>query len=392
MSRSIVIVSTDPPPEGFQLHEPEDFTIHWYVCLESDHTDDYQDVLDLCRRKRAVGILAGTAPLLPLVAWVAEALGLVGVSVQLAQSMNDRALLLERLRASGVPTIPFRPAVSEDEAVRAAQSLGEPVIVQAVEGTEGARSRYVQHLPEVGLAYRQVTRHAESKRVLVTHPATAVRHSAYFYVYKGRVQPAALVDVVAEPRFMYPTLISVPGSIEQEVSMPLAELGHRVATAVRFTTGVLRVDVLETPIGLQVAGADMCPISNWLPFDLPRLSGITDLYQSALHLCSGQEPAHVAPGERSAAIAWLHARSGEVAAIEGTDAVQQTDNVEAVCVRIQAGDIIRHIVDQAGRDELGFVVATGLDTPTAADGASRAAAAIQIHTQTAYEDANNKAG
>lgn len=390
MSRSIVIVSNEPPPEGLQLHEPQDFTVHWYVCLTPDDPDDYQDVLDLCRRKRAVGILAGAAPMLPLVTWVSEALGLVGASVQLAQSMNDRALLLERLRASGVPTIPFRVALTEDEAVRAARALGEPVVIQAVEGTEGARSRYVQHLPEAGLAYRQVTRHTGSKRVLITHPVTATRHAAYYYVYKGAVTPALLLDVTVEPRFMFPIALGAPGSLEQETSPSLSDLGQRVVEAVRFTTGVLRIDILETPIGPQVAAADMCPVSSWLPCDLGRFTGITGIYDASLRLASGESPPPVTTPERSAAIAWLTASGGEVAAIEGEAEAAAIEGVEAVYVRVEPSDIIRHVVDQTGRDSLGYAVATAKDTRTAEARARQAAAAITIRTQAAYENAADK--
>lgn len=391
MTPSIVVVSSEPPPEGLQVNEPRDFSIHWYVCLSPDDPDDYQDVLDLCRRKRAVGILAGAAPQLPLVAWVSEALGLVGVSVQLAQSLNDRALLLERLRASGVPTIPFRVATTEEEAVRAAQALGEPVVVQAVEGTEGARSRYVQHLPEAGLGYRQVTRHTGSKRVLITHPVTATRHSVYFYVHKGAVTQALLLDVTIEPRFMYPVALSAPGHLHQDGAPPLVDLGQRVVEAVRFATGVLRIDILETPIGPQVAAADMCPLSGWMPCDLGRLTGSTDIYGAALRLAAGKTPPPVNPPEQAAAIAWLNASSGEVTAIEGEAEAEALDGVEAVFVRAAPCDIIRHIVDQAGRDTLGFVVTTGPDLETAEQRASAAASTVAIRTRTAYADATEQA-
>lgn len=389
MSRTIVIVSHEPAPEGLDSTDMGDFAVHGFVCAEGDNPADYRAVLNLCRSKRAAGVLAGTASALPLASWAAESLGLSGNSIHVAQLMTDRALLLERLRVAGVPTVPFRAAGGENEAIGAARALGEPVVVHAV---GSARSRYVQHLPEAGLAYRQVTKHGASKRVVVAHPAGSVRRSVLSFVIMGELRVAAVVNVSVDGQFLYPAMLGVPERVEDGVCESHGEIARAVVDALRIRNGVLRVDVVEGLGGLQVLGADMCPVSGWMPYDIVKTSGIVDFYAGAVRLCAGEPPPEIRAAGRAAAIVWLRCPAGEVTSIEGIEAARAIPGVEAVHLRIRPGDVVRHTVDEAGRNRIGFAVVHGADTASCEDRARQVTAAIAIRTRTAYEGGPDEMG
>lgn len=82
---------------------------------------------------------AGTDVAVRSIGYINDAIGLSGISGRAAELLTDKALMKEAFLKGGVRTTPFLKVQSEEEAVRAAQNLGYPVMVKAcdVSGSRG---------------------------------------------------------------------------------------------------------------------------------------------------------------------------------------------------------------------------------------------------------------
>lgn len=81
-----------------------------------------------------------------------------------------------------------------------------------------------------------------------------------------------------------------------------------------------------------------------------------------------------------AAAYWLQSRSGKVVNIEGVESAQSQPGVVEVHVGVREGDVLYHVVDEAARDRLGHVVATGDSFDEAESNARIAAGWVRILT------------
>ncbi len=384
MPKNVVIVGENEPPHIFIDEENSSYRITWINVSNLSTLGARQRMLDTARRKQADGILAASSHLLPQVSQVADSLGLSSSSTETVQLLNDRALLFERLESQNIPCSLYRSATSIDEAIDAGHELRAPVVIQATEAAEGAYGRFVPYIDDLSLAYRQITKHSPSRRVLLTRPHRGRHTSTFSYVHRGEVTLAGIVGTEAELPFLFPSIIYTPATLSSSDHELLTDTSRDVCHAIGFRQGVLRVDFGETDGKFEVIGVDPCPISLWMPDDLFALDGSTSLHESALRLAAGETPLPVVEPRQSAAIAWLRTRSGEVVGFEGIDVAESMADVVEVTVNPQLGEIMGHVVDQVTRDRVGYVVVTGADAAASIERATLARDTCKLITKTVY--------
>lgn len=109
----------------------------------------------------------------------------------------------------------------------------------------------------------------------------------------------------------------------------------------------------------------------------PLLTGLwrcTALHPAVASLCAA------AAGDGAAAVVWLRSRAGKVVLVEGRDTALSQPGVVEVHIGVTTGDVLFHVVDEAARDRLGYVVAAGADGDTAESNARIAAGWVRIDT------------
>jgi len=123
--------------------------------------------------------------------------------------------------------------------------------------------------------------------------------------------------------------------------------------------------------------------SPWLEAEMvlsdagPMLTGLwccTALHPAVASLCAA------AASDGAAAVVWLRSRAGKVVLVEGRDTALSQPGVVEVHIGVTAGDVLYHVVDEAARDRLGYVVATGADGDAAETNARIAAGWVRIDT------------
>jgi biotin carboxylase len=116
-------VAVDRNPEALGFAEADEFEV-------VDFTD-VPGVIDVGRRHEVDGVLTVSADrAVPVVAEVAEALGLPGIGAETARLMTHKVAMRRLLADSGVPQPQFAAVRTLDEARRAARTVGFPSVLK----------------------------------------------------------------------------------------------------------------------------------------------------------------------------------------------------------------------------------------------------------------------
>ena len=132
MGISTVAVSVPGNYPGFALADK--------IC-ELD-TRDSEGILKAAEKEKIDGICtAGTDVAVASIGYVCDRMGLPGISEKAADTVTDKWKMKAAFAAGGVSTAEFRKVCTEEEAAAAAEELGYPVCVKAVDrsGSRGVR-------------------------------------------------------------------------------------------------------------------------------------------------------------------------------------------------------------------------------------------------------------
>lgn len=107
----------------------------------NDWEDARNRLADLHRRFPIDGILTNYQRYTLCAAYLAESLGIRGLSVQGAQNCNNKLRMRRTLNQHGVSVVQYGTATDVDEALSVARRIGYPVVIKPVEGggSEGVR-------------------------------------------------------------------------------------------------------------------------------------------------------------------------------------------------------------------------------------------------------------
>ncbi|MFD7130608.1 ATP-grasp domain-containing protein [Streptomyces sp. NPDC059894] len=110
-------------------------------------------VVDFCRQQRVGGIITTFDSAVPVMAQVADILGLNGPSPEAAAALRDKAAMRKRFAELGLPSAQSVLVRTLDEARAAADKIGFPVVIKPTYGTGSAGVVLAQDPSEVEAAF-----------------------------------------------------------------------------------------------------------------------------------------------------------------------------------------------------------------------------------------------
>lgn len=200
------------------------------------NTTDKEGILQVAKAEGISGICtSGTDVAVATIGYVNEKMGLAGVSEDAAVKACDKYRMKEAFREGGVSASRFIKAETPEEAYKAADEIGYPVVVKCVDSSGSRGINVVEERSGLREAYNEAIKYSRKKYVLIEEKLGGVEigvdgmvqdgeikliapHQKYTYKHNGATIPAG-------HSYPYRCSDEVRAEIEKQVGKAVKALG-----------------------------------------------------------------------------------------------------------------------------------------------------------------------
>jgi len=296
--------------------------------------------------------------------------------------LNESALLKEK----GITVAEFRAVADVASARDAVAALGVPVWVRAESDSGNTFCMRVAYEADVPLAFARAQKYQVEGPVLVQKVIEGSAYRVAGFLFERELRAA---DVIQESFPPGPFRVAAAQWLPADLS------GARYSEAVKLACQVVRALVLKSgPVEVEFVVTAGGPVITEVRMPLEFDAVIQELVDAALGVDLSAAAARVRRGEApnlspqrdmGAAACWIPSRSGIVTEIRGVDEASAVPGVQQVVIRVRPGEVLRHVVDAATRDRIGYVLAAGATGEYAIQAAQAARGGIEVITQSTLE-------
>jgi S-sulfo-L-cysteine synthase (3-phospho-L-serine-dependent) len=379
MSRRIIIAGAHPVAYLDKARE---------LGFDAEAIESPGAVARCAEKHRPDGILAVSDDAVVPVAEATAALGIPGNTPEAARCLSDAEAARRVMEAAGLPTPQYREAGSraEAQAEAAARELGAPIVVRPADGGVGGWTQRVDHVEEVTLAYAQATKHSHQRKVLLEEFIDGPTRYVWAFMAAGKPHFTAVVGVERrQPPYEVAMGLSIPGPVNPAVKGALLDAARTAIEAADVSHGLVQLEFVLADSGPRMIGMAQAAGSAALLAELVTLAYGDDLMADLLRVTVGEAPQGAYDTPRGAALRWIPSRSGLVAELRGFDEARALPGVERVTVTARVGDRLGHVVDNATREAVGSVLASGGSVEEAIATATQAQALCRAVTKPSYD-------
>jgi biotin carboxylase len=328
-------------------------------------------VVDVARRVGADGVLTVSADrAVPVVAAVAEELGLPGIGTQTARLLTHKLVMREALGAGGLPQPPFASLRSAVDVDAALDAVGFPAVLKPVD-SGGQRAVFrIESREEIDRDLPEAIDESPTNEALLEEFVEGIELNGIVIARKGEPALVTLSDRLRPPGIGFGVgwIHVYPPSIPPEQLRRAEEVADESVRALGLRDAIAFPQLIASPDGDVAVVEVAARIPGGQMADLVRHAVGVDLVEVALRQALGEEvPDELAlPRFRQPlAIRFFTAQpgplpTGRVTRIGSLDAVLAAEGVVQADTYLQLGETIRPV--RRDGDRRGYVIAVA-DTP-----------------------------
>jgi len=200
------------------------------------NTTDKESILEVCKQEGVSGICtSGTDVAVATIGYVNEQMGLAGISEEAASKACDKYEMKKAFKAGGVAASEFIKVKTYEEASKAADEIGYPVVVKCVDSSGSRGINVVDSVDGLREAYDEAIKYCRKDYILIESKLGGVEigvdgmvqdgevrliapHHKYTYKHKGATIPAG-------HSFPYHCTEKVQKEIEKQATLAARALG-----------------------------------------------------------------------------------------------------------------------------------------------------------------------
>ena len=376
------VVAVDGKPEAAGL-------IHADVAKVVDF-GDIGAIAEFGRANRVDGVLTVSADrAVPVVAAVAEALGLPGIGTETAHAMTHKVVMRRTLAAAGVPQPRYAALRLRSEIPAVVEEVGFPAVLKPAD-SGGQRGLFLlESRDDLDRHFHAALAESPGGEVIFEGYHEGLELNGLVIARRGDAFPLTLSDRLRPPGIGFGVgwIHVYPSTLFGDLLEEAESVATRAVRALGLRDGIAfpqllacddgRVRVVE--VAARIPGGQMADLA-W------HAVGV-DLVEVALRQCLGEEiPDELARPKYSQplAIRFLTAEpgplpAGKVRAVSGLHEVLASEGVVQAEVFFGAGDMIRPV--RLDGDRVGYVIAQGETNVQALERAERAARRLHVETE-----------
>jgi len=323
--------------------------------------------------------------LVPVVASLAEALGLPGIGPDTAHLLTNKLAMRARLAEAGIPQPRFATVRTEAEARRAAADIGFPAVLKPADSAGQAGLARIESADDAEAHLAAAVAASPAGEAVLEEYVEGTEMNGIVVVQDGEVLATVLCDRLRPPGrgFGVSWLHVYPPTVEGDRRAEAARVAADTVRALGLQTGIGFPQLIATPEGGLAVIECAARIGGMMAEHLRDALGI-DLLEVALRLALGERVSeeHVRTRfERPVAIRFLTAQPGtltpgRVTRVGSLDEVLASPGVLDAEVFSVVGETIRPVTVIS--DRRGYVIATGVTREDAIARADAAAALVDL--------------
>jgi len=330
------------------------------------------------------GVMTAGTDFSASVAWVAEKLGLPGISFDAALDASDKERMRKRFKEAGVPSPEFI-VMDKKSGEALALPFSWPVVVKPVDNMGARGCRRVDSQAELKTAVAEAMAFSRSGRVIVEEYMEGPEFSVDALVYRGEITICGFADRhIFFPPYFIEMGHTMPSSIDPAVMRPLVEAFNKGVKALGITNGAAKGDVKLTSrgpmigeIAARLSGGYM---SGWT---FPYSSGVLPT-RGAIEIAIGKKPVSLENkwNWTSAERAFISI-PGEVLSVRGIETAKVMPWVRDVFTRVKSGSTV--VFPENNVTKCGNIISAAPDRETAVKAAENAARSVLIRLKAPNE-------
>jgi biotin carboxylase len=354
---------------------------------------DFSDVpatIEAAREIGPDGVLTISADrAVPIVAAVAEALGLPGIGTTTAHLLTHKVAMRRRLAEAGVPQPRFAAARTLREGRAAAIEVGFPSVLKPAD-SGGQRGVFrLESLDDLDAHLHAALAESPTGEAIVEEFVEGTEMNGIAVARRGEVLPLTLSDRLRPPGIGFGVgwIHVYPAAIFGDQLEEAEEVMIRSIRALRLRDGIAFPQLIATPEG----GISVVEVAARIPggqmADLVRHAVGVDLVEIALRQALGEDVSDelVAPAStQPLAIRFFTAQpgplpTGKVRRVGGLEKILAFPGVVQAESYIVPGETIRPV--RLDGDRRGYVIAVGETSVEALERAEAAASLIDVEVE-----------
>ncbi len=324
----------------------------------------------------------------PMVARLAEALGVPGIGEETARLMRSKPDMRRRLAEAGVPQPRFTTLAAPDDVERAAQEVGFPAVLKPGSGSGQHGLFRVESEAEVRTHLDEAIAVSPGEEAILEEYVDGIEMNGIVVVRDRRVLLVVLGDRLRPSGlgFGVSWIHLYPPHLTGELLDAAHGIAADTALALGLESGIAFPQLIATTDGRVLVVECAARIGGMMAELLEHALGV-DLLEVQLRLALGEEVTEemVRPRfERPTAIRFLtaepgHLRPGRVTRVGPLDPVLASPGVVDASIYSAVGETIVPV--RVISDRRGYVIATGETREQALDRADAAAALVEIDVE-----------
>ena len=349
---------------------------------------DVEAVVELARRHSVDGVLTVSADrAVPVVAAVAEALGLPGIGTETAHLMTHKVAMRRRLAESGVPQPQFAAVRARREARPAAETVGFPAVLKPADSGGQRGLFFLRSFDDLDRHLHAALAESPTGEAIVEAYADGLELNGLVVARGGEPYPLLLSDRLRPEGIGFGVgwIHSYPSRLFADAFEEAQRVAVRAVRILGLRDGIAFPQLIVTDgearvveVAARIPGGQMA--------DLAFHALGVDLVEIALRQALGHDvPDELVVPERSrpTAIRFLTAKPGPlpvgvVKKVGGLERVLDAPGVVQADVFLQEGETIRPV--RLDGDRRGYVIAVGETNVQALERAEAAARLLYVET------------
>lgn len=325
---------------------------HEFLHIDLRDKEKMAQAAETISRKRSLdGVFTAGTDFSTTVAWVAEKLGLPGISYETALNCTDKGRMREVFAKAKIPSPPF--CVVREGSSTPGELPPMPVVVKPVDNMGARGIRKIDREEDLPEAIESALTYSRALTCVVEGYVPGPEYSIDSLVYGGNLSLCGFADRhIHFPPCFVEMGHTIPGDMDAETMSRIMDVFTRAVLALGIHNGAAKGDVKLSPdgpvigeIAARLSGGYM---SGWT---FPYSSGV-EVTKAAINIALGLPPGNLHPiHSRVSAERAFISIPGSIKSLEGEAAASSLPHVKNLFLARKSGDRIvfpRNNVEKCG--------------------------------------------